>query len=243
MGMGIGRQDNRILLASSALFVVGLFVGFGAAALLPSKPASATERGERAIGVLSPPGAAARSDALARALTELGVTLNELRAVLERSSSEPQPAPTLAPGRAPAVAAKPTPVTSDLAASMDALAAALRTLSQDGAGRGRTSRTLEAPAWVDRRVAFDTGTLRELCRTDEDGERTELAVQAWRKKHLFWTMQEILDHYGKPDEVSPDNGFVDWFYFVRRGDVQENIWFAFDEGVVVGGDYNYDWEE
>ena len=242
--MGMTRQQNGILLAGICLFVVGLVVGFGGAELISPAPAEADEAADREARPALPASAAREvasgNEELAAALVELNLTLASLRGVLERGPAalEPRDAGRTLVGQAPA------PGTDELAASIQALAAALRDMPAGGSAPG-TNGPLVIPGWVDRRTAFDTEALKRIYRDDagDRGERAEAAAREWRTRHLFWSKQDVLNRYGKPDDVYHDDGFIEWCYMLPGNLEEEDIDFAFDEGLVVEVEYSYDWEE
>ena len=237
----MGQHGNAILLGGLG-FVLGALVGVGGSVVLssPSESDETTSRRPAVPGTArqAPSDSAEDGGELAAAVVELRMTLASLQGVLERAAATSQTAPHRTPvgeGSGSAVDSR------ELAASIESLAAALRTMP--GGGSSGTSSSLVIPGWIDRRAAFDTSGLRELYRTDDDGQRTEAATKAWRAEHLFWSRQDVLDRYGKPDDVYHDNGFVVWCYLVHGKNEVEDIDFSFDEGSVATVQYEFDWEE
>jgi hypothetical protein len=236
------QHGNAIPLAAAGL-ALGVAVGFGAAELLspaargPAEPArgSVAQIPARDMQDGSAPGTSG-ADEIATALVDLRRTLAALQSVLERNAAAPAPAPD----RRPVGGAEPAPDSRELAASIESLARALRAMP---AGRSSDAGdALVIPGWVDREAAFDTAALRQLYRTDEEGERAEAAARAWSAKHLFWTRQDVLDRYGKPDDVYRDDGFLVWRFHIAGDREWEDFDFRFDGGSVARVDYEYDWE-
>ena len=231
--------ENRALLFGLLLLGVGLVVGYlGAGVLAAPAPTEARDQAQVLDPTRTEGAAQGANRELTIAIGELRQTMDLLRRHLERApvAAPAGPASTRTPVGGPAFDAE------GLAASMGALAAAIRTLPTGGA-RGSSDAGLVAPGFVDRRTAFATDDLKRTIRADTDGDATEAAVRGYRNDHLFWTKQEILDRYGKPDAVYPSDGFVTWCYEVHGSEDYEDIDFAFDEGVVVSVQYDYSWEE
>jgi hypothetical protein len=237
------ERRKHALITGLAVFATGCIAGFGAAELLRGARASVAAREER----VATPGSRlasdrdrARDDDLALAVTELRRTMESLRSVLEREL--PAAAPPPDSGRVPVGQAFAPAEGAELATSLSALAAAIRTLAGRSGSSG-VEPTLTAPGWVDRRAAFATDELRELSRAPDREEAREAGVRAFRSQHLFWTKQQVLSRYGKPDSIYTDDGFVKWCYQTSTPSDYEDVDFSFDDGVVVGVDYSYDWNE
>ena len=49
------------------------------------------------------------------------------------------------------------------------------------------------------------------------------------REYRFWTFQQVLDRFGRPDEVSDDR----WLYFVPHGDDEEIYTFQFSQGYLM----------
>ena len=235
-------QGNRLLLGV-ILFGGGVFAGFGGAEVL-----SAPDPGDRSaprdeVPRVSAPTPTrertADSDELAAALVDLRLTLESLRGALDSWAALPAAEESR---RIPVSEADGRETDEGLAASIRALAAAVQTLPRGGGG-SESEANLRVPAWIDRGVAFATDNLKASYRVEDDGEAAEEALRAFRSAHMFWTKQEILDRYGKPDSIYREDDFVEWCYQLSSTNESEDVDFSFDGGVVVGVDYGYDWYE
>ena len=238
---GVMIQNGNTLLFAAAALALGAALGFGASELLSSTPRAPAEPVRSAVSPVEvravEADGAVDAGELAAALVDLRMMLATLQGALERIAAAPAPAADRHP-----VGGDAAPAGSrELAASIEALARALRTLPSGSSPAGGGG--LVIPAWVDRKAAFDTAVVKQLYRTDNSGERAEAAAQAWRGKHLFWSRQEVLDRYGKPDEIYRDDGFLVWCYQVYGENESEDFDFLFDGESVARVDYGYDWEE
>jgi hypothetical protein len=201
--------DRQPLLAQFAALAAAIFVGASAALavhrlLAPTSPPAAVE-----LPAAVAPSAPADSR-VAEALIELARELRETRAILETLSADPQRTSVAVPGEP----------------SLDSLASVLRSLEASLAARGsddgRAPAALRPPqeqhrAWLPP-VPADT--------PDRDRFRT--------RQHLFWTEQQILDRYGKPDEVNVNNDVSYWDYKDEsEGDDHRGFQVVFHRGQVI----------
>jgi hypothetical protein len=60
------------------------------------------------------------------------------------------------------------------------------------------------------------------------------------RSHVLLTYQQILDRYGRPDDVSAFQGGMTWTYKLSKDEDggETLVWFDFADGIVVGGHYN-----
>lgn len=216
---------------------VALVVGVALGAWFAGGPAPIPARS-------APAPAAPGSNELAPALAELARALTDLRATLGVTlAPQPTPAHELVPVAATRESTTPVPSARDgaeLAAALDRLAASLRALDL-GALRGTPGdpgRRLVVPTWVNRTTAFVGSGLRQAVEAGDDmaWERT---MDAFRKKHLFWTTQQVLDAYGKPDEIEVGEQHSSWTYRLPIADGDEEVYeFSFSDGLVYSVDYS-----
>ena len=192
---------------------------------------------------LAPPPAPANE--LAPSLSELARALEALRSTLEQHPPSPDAARAADPEREPMTPASPARDDTDLVAALQALAASLRERDlgaprKDGASSGPA---LVVPAWVNREAAFAGFGMRQAQEADDD-LAWDRAMDAFRKRHLFWTTQQVLDAYGKPDEIEVGDQYSTWTYRLRvavpgEEDSQEEYEFQLSDGLVFSADYSY----
>jgi hypothetical protein len=95
------------------------------------------------------------------------------------------------------------------------------------------------PVWVDRGAAFAAAGMRAAQAADDE-LAWDRAMDAWREKHFFWTAQQVLDAYGKPDEIDVGDNQSSWTYRLRVDeDEEEHFSFHFADGLVYGAEYDY----
>ncbi len=229
------------LLASLASFVVGALAGFGGAELLSRSSAADAQEGGNPLARSNPSrrDVGAEED-LTAAIRELRGTLDSLQGFLQLSASTPQP--VVESKRAPAGETQSMEEIRDLGASIDAFAAALRGFEARSAAVKKTG-GLVVPGWVDRAAAFGTDDLKRLHRAHRGEDGTDMATQEWCSRHLFLTMQEILDRYGRPNSIYRDDGFLVWCYLREVPGEVEDVDIYFHEGMVANVEYSYDWDD
>jgi hypothetical protein len=228
------RAATSLLIAAVAL-VVG---AAGGAWLAAGREPARAVRGEAPAAVAAP----AEGD-LAAVLGELSRTLEALRTTLaERPIAAPAPSaspPGASAERVPLDAGAPARYERELVAALNALAASLRGLQADPA-RSASPRAqhLIVPKWVDRRAAFASAGMR-AAQVADDEVGWDRAMEAWRDKHFFWTAQQVLDAYGKPDEIEAGEGQASWTYRLQLGeDAEEWYYFRFADGLVYAVEYD-----
>jgi hypothetical protein len=62
------------------------------------------------------------------------------------------------------------------------------------------------------------------------------------RSHQFMTFQQILDRYGRPDDMTSAAGSLVWTYVLSKGGDEEGdtqVWFTFVDGIVVEASFNY----
>jgi len=217
-----------LVLAAAVALVAGTLLG----AWLASTRSAA--RVPRAAELPAP-----ARDELAPVLAELARALVELRAVLATRPALPTPV-SVAPAREVADPAARTSHDPDLAAALQALAASLRGLGREtGAVPGASgSSGLVVPTFVDRARAFSGVGLREAVEADDE-LAWERAMDAFRKKHLFWTTQQVLDAYGKPDEIEVGDQYSTWSYRLPVPPDGEDVYvFLLSDGLVFSAEYS-----
>ena len=65
-------------------------------------------------------------------------------------------------------------------------------------------------------------------------------MDAFRKRHLFWTTQQVLDAYGKPDEIEVGEQSSTWSYRLPVADDEEETYtFYLSDGLVFSVEYSY----
>jgi hypothetical protein len=234
----MAATTRRSFLASAGALVAGLGIGIVVGSEVLRRPRSPVE----AIG----PSAASSPEIgadLADALQELSRTLAELRRAIERGAPSLAAVPPDGVAREAVHAASDEPAreSQDLAAALHELAAALRGLgTRPTAGGAAATTALVVPRWVDRKAAFaGTGMLRAAQSDDHDA--VHAAERALDQRHMFWTQQQVLDAYGRPDHIEVDSGLVAWSYEVVHEDgASEEYYFYFHDGVVASVSYGYD---
>jgi hypothetical protein len=66
----------------------------------------------------------------------------------------------------------------------------------------------------------------QLERENEDGGEEKVT-----RAHRLWTFQQVLDRYGRPDEITPHEDYIEWIYYLpEHGD---NFDFHFVDGMCV----------
>jgi hypothetical protein len=224
-------SGRRTALAGGLGLAVGLGIGLGLGVLGGG--------GRSATAAREPAGPAAPSSQpeLASALRELAQAIASLRASFEQRelvAAQPLVVERTEVGEVP-VAQSP-----DLAAAIASLASAVRALKSAQPGASDEPKPLVVPAWVDRGRAFAATGLHEAALAADD-ERRESATRAFRQRHLFWTPQQVVDVYGRPDDVDIDDLAIIWSYENKFDDGSaEQYGFYFHDGAVYSVDYDFD---
>ena len=224
-------------LALVVTFGLGAAVGFVTAQALsaeqPARP-PATANDPRPVEGTT----VVRSDPeLARAIRQLGEVLEGLEFAMATST----PASVATGARtdaAPSAASQEA-----LLQSFREISSSLRSMNrgQPGAGTPTDAGGLVPPAWVDRETAFGFLDVAALL-NDEEGSY-ERADQTLRSQHMFWSQQDILTRYGKPDSIEAEGSVTTWYYEdVRRIDGlgKADVWFYFNDGLVFSGEFDVD---
>lgn len=229
--------------ATGVAFVLGSGVGFFAAVLLGEESPNAADMISEPAAIGQPTGephASASDPELARALRQLGDVLASLEDTIATRPTYVTAAP--ASDRSDAAPS----LTSDavLLQSFQEISASLKNLSRPGSGKatpgGPTG--LVPPAWVDRNSAFGYFDIHALL-SDEEGDIYDAAYDDFRKRHLFWSQQDVLTQYGKPDTIEAEGQVASWYYedvrrIQGRGDI--DVSFYFSDGLVYSGDIDLD---
>lgn len=225
-------RGGTLALCAAFSFVLGLGAG-----LLFSREIPAGARATAA----QVPAASPAEDAgeLAASLRTLERTLGQLAVAIEHARA-PGLAPENSAERRDAASGPPAPESKDLATALQVLAAALRKLDSGSKGDARRSPELFVPVFVDRESAFGGMGMRQAARSEND-EVFEAAQRTLGQKHLFWTMQQVLNAYGKPDSVEIEGPVISWTYRNSLGEeASEEYWFYFREGLVHKVEYGYE---
>jgi hypothetical protein len=221
-------------LRPSTFVVAALLLGAGvsggllAGALLATAPGAAEDGAP--VGVSRGP---AEHDpaGLASAIAELRAAAETLRAAAEQLRAAPRVPDA---ERADAAHAGEAPDWRALAASIDALAAAVR-----GMDTGGSAAPLIDPGPVDRRAAVDALDVEGMHQTRDD-ELYRSTLAKLRSQHLFWTRQRVLDTYGAPDFIGVDEGVLVWQYLLPlEGGGEEELDLRLHDGRVIGLEYSY----
>jgi hypothetical protein len=181
---------------------------------------------------------------LAPSLAEIARALQALRSTLEQQPPTLDAARVEAPEREPMTPAPGARDDAELVAALQAIAASLRERDRGAQGNGGgAGPALVVPAWVNRSAAFADFGMRRAQQAD-DGLAWDRAMDAFRKRHLFWTTQQVLDAYGKPDEIEVGEQYSTWTYRLAvveagREDGQEEYVFHLSDGLVFSADYSY----
>ncbi len=210
-------MNRNASLAPIAYVLVGSLAGFGLANLV-RPPAAAP-----------PPEGLSSDDAGAGQSRQLGAILEELRSLsgdlaLAAAASPRRGASARQPSdgssrRTPAGDDEPT------ASGMQELLARCTTLLER-VERGTAQTRLQALRLDPPDTSRDA-----LVQFDRTGD----ARQAFSRDHILWTYQQVLDQYGKPDEVYSGEQGVGWYYEVNHtsGGLL-GITFQFMDGLLVG---------
>jgi len=178
---------------------------------------------------------------LTAALRELNEVLSALDARLQQSqlvdASAAQREPvTNADAESSLVTTHEDPV---LARALTEIATALRELRADGAGLDRKQAELVVPDWLDRSTAFDSTAMRTSYLAD-DGLAQEATEDAFLRKHLLWSKQDVLSAYGKPDNIYVNESGSTWYWELAVPGGREEFTFRFHDGAVYSFKYDYD---
>jgi hypothetical protein len=225
----MNARNLTVFLVGAVALVAGLFLGVWLA--------GARSVARAAPGVGAPASVPATPTDLAPVLAELAGVLADLRATLAQRPAAPGSSEV--PVRE-AVLAMPAPGDADLATALQALAASVRGLERgtERASGANAHAGLVVPAFVNRERAFAGVGLREA--QDADDELAwERAMDAFRKRHLFWTTQQVLDAYGKPDEIEVGERTSTWSYRLPVEDDEETYTFYLSDGLVFSVEYSY----
>jgi hypothetical protein len=186
--------------------------------------------------------APAPSTEMIEVLREIRATLAELastRALLPVSpANQHNSAPTVAIERTPATESAQS---SEFAGALQDLAGALDRLGRAGPGSSPARpRELIFPVRVAREAAFESTGMRAAATLAND-DAYEAALNAFRRQHLLWTDQQVLDVYGRPDRVEANGDSTVWHYDSMVGrEITESFTFYFNRGAVFDVDYDRD---
>ena len=210
-------MKSNASLAPFAYVLVGSLAGFGLANLV-SPPAAAPVP----VGLSSSDAGGGQSPQLEAILTELRKLSGELEFAGSRSLRSGGPAVTPSDAssrRTPAGEGEPT------ASEMTELLARCTTLLERVERSTTRSRLQELEL-------EPAGTSRDaLVQFDRSGD----ATAAFRRDHILWTYQQVLDKYGKPDQVYSGEQGVGWYYEVNHtSGGLVGITFQFMDGLLVG---------
>lgn len=189
-----------LVLQLAALFGGGLVGGLLAGTLI-SKPTP-----NQLSQPASPP--AASDQELARAIAELAAEVRELRQV---------PSDAAASERRPAVEPDGTaPQEGDrLVTALDRLSLALEQAQGRAAPGGIGITPLVLPA-----LGSKSGALDALFGRD---------WEEMSREYRFWTFQQVLDRFGRPDLIENDR----WVYRLEGGDREATFTFHFSQGYLM----------
>jgi len=197
--------DSRPALALFGLVALffGGVVGGVVGSILVARPSTAG--GDAA----ATPGASAEGvdPALVRTIEELVDEVRRLRTAPE-SRTPPERRPVAGEG-------KPELDEERIVAALDRLTLALQVAQGRASPGGIGITPLVLPAPGSRR-----GALEELLGRDWE----EIS-----REYRFWTFQQVLDRFGRPDEVSDDR----WLYLVPHGEGEEVFTFQFSQGYLM----------
>lgn len=70
-------------------------------------------------------------------------------------------------------------------------------------------------------------TLAQLTRLNEE----ELA--SFSREHMFWTYQQVLDHFGQPNEIWTEDAAVTWYYEIDDPDENHSWTINFADGMLT----------
>lgn len=83
-------------------------------------------------------------------------------------------------------------------------------------------------------VAFEE--MRDAMRNALDSKRFYAAQTDFRERHLLWSYQDVLDAYGRPQEIAPGH----WTYQLPSpAGGTDVLGFSFSDGLVVDASYGY----
>lgn len=191
-------------IAGAALFGAGAFVGAWGGAALGAEPRGARIAVEPRAGASNPSG---DSGELAAAAAELRAGLASLeRALVELRTGAP-PEREVLRGAEPATGAEDPP---ELAAALRELAAAIDALRVRSSGSSVAAHAPDRLDPVERRSAFELDALQSAGQRSRE-ELDEL-VADFRRRHLAWTSQEVLERFGQPDGIFGFDGGANWDY-------------------------------
>jgi len=205
-------MSAREALALGATLFVGAVLGaIGASTFAPRDTREAP---------LVAPLAQREQGAAERATLELAQAVRELRAHLAARDVAPPASPAAG---APALDARQPMLepSSERSADPDALAGALLELARAIRSMPRTEpEPFELPPFPlpDRRIAL-LGALRLPAAAYRDEEVEAQAERAMLDKHMLWTGRDLVEAYGRPDNIWPSgNGGEQWHYEIRYPD-------------------------
>jgi hypothetical protein len=165
------------------------------------------------------PGDPALDRAVERALITLDESTQRLGSQLELLGRELSRAPSAPEQLAPAVGALP-PDLALLIASVEQLSQAVRAQASQ-AGWGGRSPAIAAPMLSLPPTEPPPALLAEVSAAE---------TEAMRRRHLFWSYQQILDSYGRPLSITVGDGHVTWEYQSADGNY---VGFRFFDGMVM----------
>lgn len=210
-------MNRNASLAPVAYVLVGSLAGFGLANLV--RPPAVTPD---PVGLSSTDAGIGQSPQLEAILSELRKLSGDLELAAGRSLRSGAPAVMPSNGssrRTPADEGEPT--VSELTELLARCTTLLERVER-GTARSRLQELQLDPPNTSRDalVQFD---------------RSDDATQAFTRDHILWTYQQVLDKYGKPDQVYSGEQGVGWYYEVNHtSGGLVGITFQFMDGLLVG---------
>ncbi len=233
-------NKHTFILAALGLFTLGLCVGMLAAHLVFDKVDDTPPvlSPIRAINS-SPERGAADSGELAQALRDLRIVLASLEGTIANSNARPDRAPSNP--RTDVINTAMNESSTDLAFQKIATALERLSVKSGGPSSNVSPESLVSPAWVDRKTAFSFIDVERLLGDDEF--YYDIAVAELVKRHLFWSLQDVLTRFGKPDQIEVDGSVIYWSYYKAHeveGVGHTDVRFYFSDGLVYSGDIDYE---
>jgi len=230
-------MKKQYTLAAALLFLGGATIGGLASQLFL--------QANRPLGNPSNPSILQSKDALGAqelgaALHELSQTLGALQDSLELQRNVgalPEPTRLPASGNDPQPASDP-----GLSRALVQLAKAIEGMPRGGASPIHTTSNLLASAGHKNRFeAFRSKVLLESRLAEGDHYIWERAHAAFLQKHMFWSYEDLLNAYGRPDEINTHDQGTEWYYRVRVHEgYEEEFYFNFHDGLLIGVNYDLD---